>query len=76
MTEYLRPVPASFRGDRDAALFLEQIRTRLRDAGPQAPGLVRQAAAQPDSAAATVEALRNDFNALLTRLRAAGILKP
>lgn len=76
MTDYLRPVPASFAGDRDAALFLEQIRTRLRDAAPEAPGLVRQAAAQPDTTAATVDALRTDFNALLDRLRAAGILEP
>lgn len=76
MTDYLRPVPASFAGDRDAALFLEQIRTRLRDAGPQAPGLVHQAAAQADSTAATVDALRGDVNALLAKLRAAGILEP
>lgn len=76
MTDYLRPVPASFSGDRDAALFLEQIRTRLRDAGSQAPGLVRRAAAQPDSTAATVDALRADFNLLLARLREAGILEP
>lgn len=76
MTEYLRPVPAYFHGDRDAALFLEQIRIRLRDAGTQTPGLVRRAAAHPDSAAATVEALRDDFNALLAKLRTAGILGP
>lgn len=76
MTDYLRPVPASFRGDRDAALFLEQIRTRLRDAGSGQPGLVRRAAAQPDSAAASVDALRADFNALLAALRAAGIVEP
>lgn len=76
MTDYLRPVPASFAGDRDTALFLEQIRTRLRDAAPQAPGLVRQVAAQADSSATTVEALRADLNALLARLRAARILEP
>lgn len=76
MTDYLRPVPASFAGDRDAALFLEQIRTRLRDAGPLAPGLVRQAVAQPDSTALSVDTLRADFNALLAKLRAAGVVEP
>lgn len=33
------------------------------------------APAQPDSEATSVAALKNDFNALLTKLRQAGILK-
>jgi len=75
MTDYLRPVPGGFGGDADAALFLEQMRTRLRDATASSPGLVRRAAARPDSAAATLDALRTDFNALLAALREAGIIQ-
>lgn len=51
MTDYLRHVPEAFRRDSDAALFFEQIRTRLRDADTVNAGLVRQAAARVDSAA-------------------------
>lgn len=56
MTEYLRPVPAAFQRDRDMALFLEQIRTRLRDAATDAPGLMRRAAPRTDSTAAVTAA--------------------
>lgn len=56
MTEYLRPVPAAFQSDRDMALFLEQIRTRLRDATTGTPGLVRRTAPRADSAAAVTAA--------------------
>ncbi len=76
MTDYLRHVPQAFRDDADAALFMEAIRTRLRDAEPGRAGLVRQAAAQPDSSAATLAVLVADFNALLAKLRAAGLLAP
>lgn len=76
MTDYLRHVPQAFRGDADAAMFMEAIRTRLRDAGTGRAGLVRQATAQPDSAAATLADLAADFNALLAKLRAAGLLAP
>lgn len=99
MTDYLRPVPAAFQRDRDMALFLEQIRTRLRDAAVGAPGLVRRAAPHADSAAIVTAAdagasytaaeqalineikadhnqLQADFNELLARLRAAGIVEP
>ncbi len=56
MTEYLRHVPAAFRRDADVALFFEQIRTRLRDAGTAEVGLVRQAAARADSTATVASA--------------------
>ena len=51
MSEYLRHVPEAFRRDQDAAMFFEQIRTRLRDAGTSDVGLVRQASARADSTA-------------------------
>ncbi len=51
MTSYLRPVPRRFGDDGDTAMFLEQIRARLRDATVTSPGLVRQAAAHPESLA-------------------------
>lgn len=38
------------------------------------PGTVLQAAAQTDSVAATVGAVVTDFNALLAKLRTAGII--
>lgn len=56
MTEYLRPVPVLFRRDQDSALFFEQIRTRLRDAGTADAGLVMQAAARADSTTAVASA--------------------
>ncbi len=37
-------------------------------------GVVKQSAAQAASAATDVDGLKTDFNALLTKLRAAGIL--
>jgi hypothetical protein len=37
-------------------------------------GMVKQAAAHPDSAAATIADLKADYNGLLAKLRAAGIV--
>lgn len=99
MTEYLRPVPAAFQRDRDMALFMEQIRTRLRDATVGAPGLMRRVTPRADSAAVVTAAdagatytaaeqtlineikadhnqLQADFNDLLAKLRAAGVMEP
>lgn len=39
-------------------------------------GIVKQAAAQADSTATTVAGLVTDFNALLAKLRTAGLLAP
>ncbi|EBV1532032.1 hypothetical protein DNY80_24405 [Salmonella enterica subsp. enterica serovar Kentucky] len=41
-----------------------------------AAGLVKQSVAQADSTATTVAGLVSDFNALLAKLRTAGILAP
>ena len=47
----------------------------LRGASTYEPGLVYQAENQPISEASTIAALVNDFNALLSKLKAAGIME-
>lgn len=55
--------------------WFNRVLDRLqRDASTTQAGSVKQAAAQTDSTAATVADLRTDFNALLAKLRTAGIL--
>ena len=46
----------------------------IPDASASVKGVVKQSAAQADSVAATVADLVTDFNALLAKLRTAGIL--
>jgi len=48
--------------------------TRTPIASKEIKGIVNQASAQPDSFALDLEALINDFNALLFKLRTAGII--
>ena len=53
----------------------EIIGLPLRNASLDEPGLVYQAENQPVSEASTIAALVNDFNALLSKLKAAGIME-
>lgn len=52
--------------------FNEQIRIIQRDATTTDRGRVLQAAEQADSTATTVSDLKDDFNALLAKMKAAG----
>ena len=48
----------------------------IPDASTTTKGLVKQAANQADSTATEVSGLVEDFNALLAKLKAAGIVEP
>jgi hypothetical protein len=58
-------------GDRTVIGGTLEIEGKLLFAGKQ----VKPAEAQTDSAAATVEELKSDFNGLLAKLRAAGLMQ-
>ena len=48
--------------------------TTVPSATTESAGIVKQASAQADSTATDVETIKNDFNALIAKLKAAGIM--
>lgn len=71
----IQPTPAWLQRDRETGLFFEVIRGRVSSATTDKFGTVKRAEARANSTATTVSDLRDDFNDLLSKLRAAGSLE-
>jgi hypothetical protein len=78
MTEIVNP-PTPYTQDGQPLpafqMWVDDVSRYTSTATPLKRGGVKQAAAQADSAAASVADLVTDFNALLAKLRTAGILE-